>query len=451
MKKIVYFITLCLSAWSLTLQAQNIHMHFPHFAGKSYDFIIFQGDKQKTVVQGTIPEDGKFSLTIPKEYAPYTGMSRWLITNSQEGGGLDMVIPGKDFSVSCLEKQPNDINITYQGNDQINELNDLYKKQQLILMRHESMLQATKAFSKEDKSYTLFEEKYKEQISFYKKFQDRLSKNSDYAQKFLQIVNLTQGLGTQLEDTEEKKARNIAQYMTQQMDWNALYTSGHWTNIISSWVSIHTQVLNNPFQFVEDFAKISRLILDKNRYADFAGRTAYFLNEQGKDTYINAIAPLVISSGKITSYEGSLALYQKGTVGQIAPDLIVKDSTNSSTVISLKDYPTQKNYDKTLLLFYASGCGPCENLLQQMPMYYSQIQSKGIHMISISADKDEGVFKEKAKDFKWKDVYCDYKGIQGENFKNYAVSGTPTLILIDNKGKIELRTAEIKEILDFIK
>jgi len=431
--------------------AQNIRMEFPQFAGKSYDFIIFQGDKQKTVAQGTIPQDGKFSLTIPKEYAPYTGMSRWLITNSQEGGGLDMVIPGKEFSVSCLEKQPNDTNISYKGNDQINELNNLYKKQQLILMRHDAMLQATKAFSKEDKSYNLFEEKYKEQISFYKEFQDRLSKNSDYAQKFLQIVNLTQGLGTQLEDTEEKKARNIAQHIAQKMDWNALYTSGHWTNIISSWVSIHTQVLNNPYQFVEDFAKISALIPDKNKYADFVGRTAYFLNEQGKDTYISSIAPLVVGSGKVTNYEGSLALYQKGTVGQTAPDLVVKDSTNISTLISLKDYPTQKNYDKTLLLFYASGCGPCENLLQQMPLYYSQIQSKGIRIISISADKDEKIFKEKAKDFKWKDVYSDYKGIQGENFKNYAVTGTPTLIITDNKGKIELRTAEIKEVLDFIK
>lgn len=376
-------------------------------------------------------------------------MSRWLITNSQEGGGIDMVIPGKDFSVSCLEKQPNDTNITYKGNDQINELNKLYKEQQLILMRHESMLQATKAFSKEDKSYNLFEERYKEQKGFYKNFQDRLSKNSDYAQKFLQIVNLTQGLGPQLEDTEEKNARNIAQYLTQKMDWNALYTSGHWSNIISSWVSLHTQVLNSPFRFVEDFVKISTQISDKNMYADFAGRTAYFLNEQGKDAYISAIAPLVISSGKVINYEGSLALYQKGTVGQTAPDLIVKDSTNTSTVINLKDYASQINYDKTLLLFYASGCGSCENLLQQMPMYYSQIEAKGIHIIAISADKEEKIFKARAKDFKWKDVYCDYKGIQGENFKNYAVTGTPTLILVDNKGKIELRTAEIKEILAF--
>lgn len=430
-------------------QAQNIKMEFPHFAGKTYNFIIFQGDQQKTINQGTIPQDGIFSLSIPKEYAPYTGMSRWLITNSQEGGGLDMVIPGKDFLVSCLEKQPSEKNIIYKGNDQVNELNKLYKEQQLILMRYEAMQQATRAFSKEDKNYKLFVEKQKEQVDIYKNFQDKLSKNSDYSSKFLQMVNITQGLGTQLEDTEEKKANTIVQYIENQMNWEALYTSGYWTSVVSSWVSIHTQVLKNSYQFVEAFSKISIIIKDKSKYTDFAGRVAYYLNEQGKDNYISAIAPIVINSGKVSRYEGSLALYQKGTVGQIAPDLSVKDKANNSKVLNLKDYSSQNKHDKTLLIFYVSTCGSCEKLLEQMPSLTDQLQSKGIHIISISADKDEKVFKEKSKDFKWKDVYCDFEGIQGVNFKNYAVTGTPTLILVDKNGKIALRTADIKEVLDF--
>ena len=77
MNKIISFIlfTICCGSY-----AQKIDMYFPHFGGKTYDFMIFQGDKHQTLVQGTIPEDGKFTLSIPKEYAPYTGMSRWLHT-----------------------------------------------------------------------------------------------------------------------------------------------------------------------------------------------------------------------------------------------------------------------------------------------------------------------------------------------------------------------------------
>jgi thioredoxin-related protein len=56
-------------------------------------------------------------------------------------------------------------------------------------------------------------------------------------------------------------------------------------------------------------------------------------------------------------------------------------------------------------------------------------------MISLSTDKDEAAFKKKAKDLLWKDVYADLKGLEGKNFKNYGVSGTPTLFLVDASGK----------------
>ena len=136
----------------ISIKAQNINMYFPHFAGKTYDFIIFQGGQQRIVYQGTIPEDGKFTLSIPEENKPYKGMSRWLITGTKEGGGLDMFIPGRDFSVSCNEATPNNSNIIYANNDYNKELNNLHKKQESILSRYEVMNQALRVFSDKDKT-----------------------------------------------------------------------------------------------------------------------------------------------------------------------------------------------------------------------------------------------------------------------------------------------------------
>lgn len=436
--------------------AQNIRMDFPHFAGKAYDFIIFQGDKQKTVYQGVIPTDGTFTLTVPKEYAPYTGMSRWLITGTQEGGGLDMLIPGKDFSVSCKEAKPDEKNIVYTGNTQVEELNSLYRKQQKILDQYYAVLQVIKTFEKTDENYPVFEKEYQKQVRNYQAFQDILHSNADYTTQFIRIVNITQGIGPKLLDSQEKEARNIAEYIAQELDWEALYTSGHWTEIISSWVSIHTQVLKDPSAFINDFAKINKKIKDSKLYTDFAGRTAYFLTQQGKDALISNIAPLVISSGKITNYEGSLAAYTKGTVGTQAPDLILseggknKDTKEQKNILKSNDLAGTA-YNKTLLIFYESGCGPCENLLKEIPGNYENIKSKGVRIISISADEDEKVFKDKAKDFPWKDTYCDYEGFKGLNFKNYGVAGTPTIVLIDHSGKILLRTAVLGEVLDHLK
>lgn len=145
----------------ISIKAQNINMYFPHFAGKTYDFIIFQGGQQRIVYQGTIPEDGKFTLSIPEENKPYKGMSRWLITGTKEGGGLDMFIPGRDFSVSCNEATPNNSNIIYANNDYNKELNNLHKKQESILSRYEVMNQALRVFSDKDKNYRVLKQNFK--------------------------------------------------------------------------------------------------------------------------------------------------------------------------------------------------------------------------------------------------------------------------------------------------
>lgn len=437
--------------------AQTIQMNFPHFAGKTYDLIIFQGDKQEKIIQDTIPANGKFTLRIPTKYAPYTGMSRWLITGTKEGGGLDMVIHGRDFSVECKEVIPSGDNIIYKGNDEVGSLNTHYKEEQKIFAKADAMTMALKSYALTDKNYKIFEQEYQEQAKAYNDFQARLKKEPSYAARFLNIVNFTQGIGTQLLDTEEKKAGNIANYTANELDWETLYTSGHWTGIISGWIGMHTQVLKNPFVFAQDFSKIEKRIRNKELFTDFAGKVSYFLTQQGRDDLIGAIAPIVNSSGKITKYEGSMLAYKVGVAGTQAPDLTFTeylgdpaDHNHNTTVLKSKEFASVK-YQKTLLIFYESGCGPCENLLQQIPGNYENLKAKGIRIIALSADTDEKVFKEKSKDFLWKDTYCDLEGKKGINFKNYGVAGTPTIFLIDKGGKIEARMAGLDEVLEKLK
>jgi hypothetical protein len=41
--------------------------------------------------------------------------------------------------------------------------------------------------------------------------------------------------------------------------------------------------------------------------------------------------------------------------------------------------------------------------------------------------------------------------MNGVNFKNYAVIGTPTMYILDNKGFILSKMATITEVFDFVK
>lgn len=448
MYKIYIYIFLFLSGIFVRYSAQNIRMEFPHFAGKTYEFIIFQGSGAKKVLEGTIPPDGKFALSIPEQYMPYTGMCRWLITGTEEGGGLDMVIPGKDFSVSCLSGKPDNENIVYIGNTETVRLNALHTTQEKIFARHDAMLQATNAYSPTERNYSIFMKEYQKQLETYDHFQTRLKNEPSYAAEFLKIVNITLGIGTTIESSEEKRARDISKYITDEMNWQALYTSGHWAAVISSWVDINTQVFKDKDLFASDFAMISKKLNDTKQYIDFANRVGHILSEQGKDDFISIIAPMVLASGKIEKYEGALVVYNKGIVGSFAPDLVLGREINGKKekLIFKSNELSGENDQKTLLVFYNSECGSCDSLLQELSQSFPRIKSKGIRIISISSDTNEALFRNKAETFPWKDAYCDLEGIKGENFRSFGVIGTPSLVLIDTDGKILAKGTYLREI-----
>jgi hypothetical protein len=286
-------------------------MEFPAFAGKTYDFIIFQGSQQETVQQDTIPTNGKFVLTIPKKYAPYTGMCRWLITNTAEGGGLDMAIPGYDFEVSCLSATPDNDNIIYKGFDAVNELNKLNGMQQAIVDKFETMSKAAQLYDKKHKLYKSFAQEAAIQIESFEAFQEDLKQNPNYNARFLPIVNLTKGIPHRLTDDYNQKAVLVNEFITQKVSFEDMYVSGHWQGIIQSWVVLQMNVVNDKVQFAQDFKLISDRIKNPVHYTDFVGKLTYYLTEYGKDDYINAIAKTVLSSGKVSVFMGD------GSVPQI--------------------------------------------------------------------------------------------------------------------------------------
>jgi hypothetical protein len=61
-------IVLSLLLSASTIHAQQIHLHFPHFAGYAYEWNIFQGKDPVTVQSDEIPQNGRVTLTMPETY-----------------------------------------------------------------------------------------------------------------------------------------------------------------------------------------------------------------------------------------------------------------------------------------------------------------------------------------------------------------------------------------------
>jgi thiol-disulfide isomerase/thioredoxin len=428
------------------LNAQTISVEFPYFAGKTYDFIIFQGSKLETVQQDTIPANGKFTLTIPIQYAPYTGMCRWLITNTADGGGLDMAIPGYDFSVSCQSDKPDDENIIYNGYDAVNELNRLNVLQEVIIDKFETMSKATKLYDKKHPLYATFANEAAEQAKAYDAFQEELKHNTNFNARFLPIVNLTKGIPHRLTDDYYQKALLVNEFITQKMSLEDLYVSGHWEGIIQSWVMLQINVVNDKDQFAKDFKQISDRMKNPVHYTDFVGKLTYYLTQYSKDDYVEAIAKTVLSSGKVSEYLGVMEVYLKSMVGMKAPDIVIAnaDYAKPKTTVLKTD---RLNSKYSLLLFYQTGCGHCETAIAGLKSNYQALVSKGIKIISFAGDLDQETFATTAASFPWVAKYRDAQGMNGINFKNYAVIGTPTMFLLDNKGIIVQKPATVEELV----
>ena len=445
-----FFFLLCIS---FSGTAQTITLEFPYFAGQTYDFTIFQGDKRIKLKEDTIAKGGKVQLTIPENYKGYKGMAQWYLTNSATGGGLDLIINNEDFSVTCMDSIPTAESIIYKNTTENIFDKANYQKQQKLFEKHDAMLATKRAYEPKSNIYKLAEEEYASIVRQYDAYSNNLNQSSLFAAKFRQIVNLTMGIGTSITLDEKEKANNINAFITHELDFSVLYTSNHWGGVINSWTEIQIKVLKDDAKMLADVITILNRIKSDAIYTDFVVNLTKELTKAGKDDALFALIPSIKNSKRLLNYEGVLNIFKQDLSGK-APDLTVvtyngtREAKNQVTTV-IKTADLKSKY--SLLVFYKSGCGPCEETMLGLVEHYKEMVNKGIKIISIASDTDEKVFKDTSLAHPWSDKYCDFEGAKGINFKNYAVIGTPTMYVLDRKGIIVSRLATITEVLDFMK
>jgi hypothetical protein len=96
---------------------------------------------------------------------------------------------------------------------------------------------------------------------------------------------MTKGISPQLTGEPLDMAKSTEQYISNELDWQVLYTSGHWSTIINTWLSIHTQLIKKPEQFAVTFQKVSNKITSPAIYTNLAKTMAHYLSQQGQDEY----------------------------------------------------------------------------------------------------------------------------------------------------------------------
>jgi peroxiredoxin len=249
---------------------------------------------------------------------------------------------------------------------------------------------------------------------------------------------------------ESDETKTIAKNYFTQIDFEALYGSSMWFSIINSCMEVYTKENLYYGAFGADVANNLKRIKNQHVYEDLIDAAISVTEKFSWTKDQEAIVDFIIKDNRIKNPTGKLEKiiqsYQL-TIGKKSPNLTLTNTVGNNTTTVLKTDALKSKY--TLLVFYQSDCGHCETAIAGLKSNYKDLVAKGFKIISFAGDVDQEVFATTAASFPWAAKYRDVEGMNGVNFKNYAVIGTPTMFLLDDKGIIVQKPATVEELLEF--
>ena len=134
-----------------------------------------------------------------------------------------------------------------------------------------------------------------------------------------------------------------------------------------------------------------------------------------------------------------LESYRKMRVGNMAPNFeLVGDVFKNGVVVKNTIRLADINAKYKLIIFGGSWCSQCRAEMIQLLPRYNFWKSKGLEVVFISLDTDKKEFENFTAPFPFYSA-CDYKKWETQAAKDYYVSSSPTIFLLDSKNKIIFR------------
>lgn len=141
-----------------------------------------------------------------------------------------------------------------------------------------------------------------------------------------------------------------------------------------------------------------------------------------------------------TKHQALFEQYRKMSKGKSAPDIVLKNTTNSPSNLSA----IKSKYK--LIVFGASWCNKCNEEIPKLISFYQEWKSKyNLEIVFISLDTDKENYQEFTKNFPWISS-CDFKGWESTAAVDYCVFGTPTMYLLDANQTILVKPISEKQI-----
>jgi peroxiredoxin len=148
-----------------------------------------------------------------------------------------------------------------------------------------------------------------------------------------------------------------------------------------------------------------------------------------------------VNSERKAALEKKVERFKKFAIGEKAPDF------TTTTLAGQKITLSEMKYDYTLLLFWATWCPHCSQLLRDITTIYEPAHNKGLEVIAISLDDDPEKLQRFLSEgnYPWLQV-ADYQKWQGSLVQQYDVYATPTMLLLFSDQTILARPVNFDEL-----
>ena len=226
-----------------------------------------------------------------------------------------------------------------------------------------------------------------------------------------------------------------------------LYSSGLFSDILESQFWLLQNSGLEQAEMVKEMNMSVDYILasvgkDDKLYNEF---TKYLFQYFEKNSLFDASAHLALKAlnqkevNLNNSFAFKLESYRKMKVGNTAPEIEFKGDViiNRDIVNNIKRLSDIKAKYK-LVVFGGSWCPQCKQETMQLIMRYNKWKVKEVQVVMVSLDTDKKALEEFASDFPYT-LVCDYKKWETQAAKDYYVSSSPTIFLLDSNNTIILR------------
>jgi thiol-disulfide isomerase/thioredoxin len=437
--------------FSLQLSAQKLTLELTQHPNKLAIIVAVHGIRKDTIGKVQLNQNGKGILDF-KSKQPLTGLVNLTVKGKEHLNYNFVLSANENPELICDGEFVHSLNtklLHSPENDCLNRWFDaVVQYKQRIGLNQE----LSKLYKPEVPFYKLLGAEKKDTEAQLQKITDTLNQSYLFAAKYMKYKMAQEEKLAKVWESNEERA--IAKnYFATQIDFEMLYGSSMWFDIIN--LCLEAYIKESPYYqtFGADVVENLKRIKNQQVYEDLIDACISITEKFSWEKDQDVIVDFILKDNRIknpTTKLQKIIEAQNLSIGKKAPDLQITNpfETNGKTIV-LKTFELKSKY--SLLLFYQSDCGHCQTTLEGLISNYQEIIKKGVKIISIAGDLDQTTFLKTANQVIWKDNYCDVNGMNGINFKNYAVLGTPTMFLLDSKGQILSKMATVSEVINFLK